>query len=138
MSLFSNFRLKQKLKKASRFLMWDELVRRQVAGTFIIEENHKDFGPLRIWWTPDDLLTKYAHQFDEELDDLFQEPLIPAEPCFTEYLHPETGMAILIEIPKAELREASHKPNYQFKDFLTDHLPQANRIGIWQGYTPYL
>src|SRR5262249_20729399 len=94
-------RFRKRMKARDRYLTLDRLRQRLEAGegTLIRESGVK--GPVRIWWTEDDIPAKGTLvTTDEEYFAVFRgEPHAYNLHCWQEYLAAETGKAILTSIP---------------------------------------
>ncbi len=87
------------MQAVNRVMPWDDSARALVEsrGT-LIEEWFGPNGPVRWWWTEDDIRTKSAHVWtDEGAAALFDQSYDSfSEWCHSRYTHPENGTALLI------------------------------------------
>lgn len=100
--------LKSLMKSRGRFIGWKEFVRamRETGGT-CIEERFSAKGPVRLWWTPEDVCGESPH----EIIDWFTmrkgrryEPFVRW--CRERYTGADGGSAVLVEtwgVPKKEI-----------------------------------
>lgn len=100
-------RLRMRMKSRQRLIPWPEFVRlmRERGGT-CIEEKFSPKGPVRFWWTPEDV--RRASPF--EIIDWFtmrkgrqHEPFVHW--CRARYTCAENGSAVLVDTPLVPRRE---------------------------------
>jgi hypothetical protein len=99
-------RFRASMKAKARFLAGAELQSKLASGegTLIAELGPK--GPFRIWWTEADILAKGRPiSTDEELLAVWKGDPHPFNAqCYEDYVHPETGRALLTAIPGRQVR----------------------------------
>ncbi len=100
-------KLRLLMKSRGRLMMWTDFVRRmhETGGT-CIEERFTAKGPVRFWWTPEDVRGESPH----EIIDWFTmrkgrqyEPFVRW--CRARYTSAEAGNAILVDHPLVPRRE---------------------------------
>ena len=100
-------KLRLRMKACGRLISWPEFVRgmREQGGT-CIEEKFSPKGPVRFWWTPEDVRRESTH----EIIDWFtmrkgrqHEPFVLW--CRARYTSAETGSAVLVDTPLVPRRE---------------------------------
>jgi hypothetical protein len=85
------------MRSRERFMRWPqvETYLRAGEGTLIVEQAQKQ--PLRLWWTPEDVVNLAPVKPPSE-DDLYLEPIHPFVAwCAERYSHPQRGTACLTE-----------------------------------------
>ena len=99
--------LKSLMKSQGRFIGWAEFVRamRESGGT-CIEEKFSAKGPVRFWWTPENVYGESPH----EIIDWFTmrkgrqyEPFVHW--CRARYTSADGGSAVLVDAPLVPRRE---------------------------------
>ncbi len=96
------------MKSQGRLIPWPELARQlRIAGGTCIEEKFSPKGPVRFWWTPEDVLKESPY----EIIDWFTmrkgrkgEQFIHW--CRTRYTSADTGSGVLVDtalVPKREI-----------------------------------
>ncbi len=107
MRLHGEHRLRLLMKSRGRLMTWPEFVRRmhETGGT-CIEERFSPKGPVRFWWTREDLHRESPY----EIIDWFTmrkgrqyEPFVHW--CRARYTSAEAGSAILVDTPLVPRRE---------------------------------
>lgn len=98
-------RLRTRLVGAGRFVAWQdvEVGLRTGRGTLLVEHLGPK-GPIREWWTPDDLIARSSLALPASLNSRLAEgqlePLYRyAAACAARYTDPESGAAQLTEVP---------------------------------------
>lgn len=94
-------RFRDTMKSKGRFARLDELRPRLIAGEGTLIEDTGQKGPLRLWWTQDDL---FALGSPVSTDEEFQAVLLGEghlfnSRCLNEYLDANNGKALLTSIP---------------------------------------
>lgn len=119
-------RFRRKMNAQGRFRSWDDLLPAldDGSGTLIIEQANK--LPVRVWWTPDDVLAiaPCPPPEDEQLQcDAISPPTTPhpfVSWCHQQYTHEETGTALLT-LPTLEL-----PPGLFFAPFFREQFPRLS------------
>jgi hypothetical protein len=105
--LHREHRLRLLMKSRGRLIPWSEFVRamREQGGT-CIEEKFSPKGPVRFWWTPEDVQSQSPH----EIIDWFtmrkgrqHEPFVHW--CRARYTNSENGIAVLVDTPLVPRRD---------------------------------
>ena len=105
--MYREHKLRLRMKACGRLIAWQEFARlmREAGGT-CIEEKFSPRGPVRFWWTCEDVVRQSPY----EIIDWFtmrkgrqQEPFVRW--CRARYTHAETGSALLVDHPLAPRRE---------------------------------
>jgi hypothetical protein len=97
----------EQMKKAGRFMPWDEFecAVDGGSGTAIIE-SLGIHGPVRLWWTPEDVPALSPHEFQRGAEfaslDVKNAPFFRW--CCARYTDPASGGALLVDVPKGKLR----------------------------------
>jgi hypothetical protein len=97
------------MKAANRSVSWTEACSRVENGQGCLISDHLSMkGPVRLWWTSDDVavITPYACFFEEFPDSL--EPLNSEFDmwCRSRYTNAELGTALLVELSSTTTRVA--------------------------------
>jgi hypothetical protein len=100
-------KLRMLMKSRGRLITWTELLRamREKGGT-CIEERFSPKGPVRFWWTPENV---YRESPYEIIDWFTMRKGRAAEPfirwCRERYTSAEAGSAVLVDTPFVPRRE---------------------------------
>ncbi len=100
--------LKSLMKSRGRFISWQEFVRamRESGGT-CIEERFSAKGPVRFWWTPENVYDKSPHASIDWFTMRKGGRYVPfIHWCRDRYTRAEGGAAVLVEtwgVPKKEI-----------------------------------
>ncbi len=101
-------KLKLLMKSRGRFIAWQELVHylRDAGGT-CIEERFSPKGPVRFWWTREDVHRESPYEI---IDWFTMRKGFKGEQfvhwCRTRYTSPDTGSAVLVDttlVPKRQI-----------------------------------
>lgn len=101
-------RLKKRMKSQGRFIGWAEFQRgmRESGGT-CIEERFSAKGPVRFWWTPENVRSESPHEIIDWFTMRKGGRYVPfVQWCRERYTSPDGGSAILVEtwgVPKKEI-----------------------------------
>ena len=130
-------RFVQLLKSRGRFMLWKELKPRLQAGegTLIVEESV--LHGMRIWWTTDDVMQFGPVQECDAVElyyDSDAEPPLFVAWCFEQYLHPDTGKAVLTKPHYVNpslgffgLNDA-YPPGFVDKSFFAERFPKMRVV----------
>ena len=105
--LHDEHKLRQLMKSRGRLMTWAEFARAMhERGGTCIEEKFTARGPVRIWWTPDDVGTESPH----EIGDWFRmrkgrkyEPFVHW--CRARYTSADAGSAMLVDATRVPRRQ---------------------------------
>jgi hypothetical protein len=119
--------VRSRLVAAGRFMSWNEVENRLKSGEgTLIFQLCSPKGPLRDWWTEDDLITPAPFPLPTSMTETVKmksQPLLDyANACFARYVAVEGGTAKLTEVPR---REPWTK--------LTESYPQAKVVTLFGG-----
>ncbi len=96
-SLSTERKMKDRLIKSGRFVADDELKRHLDDGSgtlIVVHESPK--GPIREWWTEDDVIGNAPLSLPDKFDDCLVDDLtVFAERCLEKYVDPTEGSAVL-------------------------------------------
>jgi len=100
-------KLRLLMKSRGRLIAWPEFVRAMhERGGTCLEEKFSPKGPVRFWWTPEDVHRESPH----EIIDWFTmrkgrqyEPFVHW--CRARYTNAEQGSAVLVDTPRVPRRE---------------------------------
>jgi hypothetical protein len=101
------------LEAIGRVIEWSDFLRAvsENRGTFI-EERYSFKGPVRWWWTPEDLYSACPYPTADWLTMVKDEGFRPfAEWCRQRYTSPDRGEALLVDahaVPTSEVRSVSN------------------------------
>jgi len=106
------------IEAIGRVIEWSDFLRAvsEDRGTFIrgtfIEERYSFKGPVRRWWTPEDLYSACPYPTADRLTMVKDEGFRPfAEWCRQRYTSPDRGEALLVDahaVPTSEVRSVSN------------------------------
>jgi hypothetical protein len=103
-------RLRHKLGLVGRFIPWADVEAKFSAGTgTLIVEHRGPKGPIREWWTEDDLIAASPVSLPESLKSPPNEEVVEphkqySKQCATRYVDLEAGSAKATELPVPLLR----------------------------------
>ena len=126
--------LKSMMKSQGRFIAWAEFVRtmRESGGT-CIEERFSAKGPVRFWWTPENVYDETPHEIIDWFTMRKGGRFVPFILwCRERYTNPDGGSAIMVEtwgVPKKEIYAlwAECRPE-SGKDSSGDSNREPNRV----------
>jgi hypothetical protein len=119
-------RFRRRMKERGRFIEWTDLMPALTAGdgTLIVEQGHK--CPVRVWWTPDDVvsLAPCSPPSEDELDAMSIQPKNNefVAWCHRRYTDEDGGLA-RITLPALEL-----PPGLFFADFFQQQFPRLTTV----------
>lgn len=107
-------RFSRRMKTLGRTIRYEDLepAAESKGGTHIFEWRYKFKGPIRWWWTPDDVSALSPHPSADRFDMAEDSAFLPfIEWCFRQYTSPTSGKALYVIATHAQ--EETHREKHE-------------------------